>query len=242
MKILNLGCGSKTSPHRDVLNIDWSVLLRLRKSMLFRLFVPVLLNTERRKRFDSLADNILVHDLSRGIPFPDGSIDVVYHSHMVEHLDRDVVPKFLRDTYRVLKPGGIQRIVVPDLERLCLAYIANIADCDRDPGYSIEHDSYIAAILEQCVRKEAAGSGRQPSVQRFIENLVLGDARRRGETHQWMYDRVNLTTLLQDAGFKNPRVELCDTSRIDNWATYGLDVDVTGKEYNAGSLYIEAEK
>ena len=36
MKILNLGCGAKTSDSEDIVNIDWSILLRLRKNNLMR--------------------------------------------------------------------------------------------------------------------------------------------------------------------------------------------------------------
>ena len=48
----------------------------------------------------------------------------------------------------------------------------------------IQHDDYVGAIIEQCVRKEAAGTSKQKNVRRFIENIILGDARKRGETHQ----------------------------------------------------------
>ena len=37
----------------------------------------------------SLADQcVIAHDLRRGIPFADESFDVVYHSHVLEHLSR----------------------------------------------------------------------------------------------------------------------------------------------------------
>ena len=54
----------------------------------------------------------MVHDLSKGIPFDDNSVDVVYHSHLLEHIDRKNVPTFLKEIRRVLKPRGIHRIVV----------------------------------------------------------------------------------------------------------------------------------
>jgi hypothetical protein len=59
------------------------------------------------------------HDLSKGIPFESDSVDAVCHSHVLEHLDRPVAGAFLKETLRVLKPGGIYRIVVPDFEFLC---------------------------------------------------------------------------------------------------------------------------
>lgn len=43
MLFLNLGCGWKTSDHPGVVNIDWSVMLRIRTNPIYRLFVPLLL-------------------------------------------------------------------------------------------------------------------------------------------------------------------------------------------------------
>jgi hypothetical protein len=77
---------------------------------------------------------------------------------------------------------------------------------------------------------------------RVLERFLVGDARRRGETHQWMYDWANLTALLEGAGFSS--VEICDfeTSRIASWTAYGLDRGEAGREYKPGSLYVEAER
>lgn len=44
-----------------------------------------------------------------------GQFDVVYSSHSLEHLYPHEVSKALREFYRVLKPGGIVVIFVPDL-------------------------------------------------------------------------------------------------------------------------------
>jgi SAM-dependent methyltransferase len=202
--------------------------------------VPLFVRGERLERFRSLPDNILVHNLAKGIPFNTDSVDVVYHSHLLEHLDKDVAAKFLIEIKRVLKPGGIHRIVVPDFEKACRAYIAHIESCDKQPIESRNHDSYIALLLEQSVRKEAFGTSQQKSLRRFFENLILGDARRRGETHQWMYDRINLKALLIDLGYKEVRVQDYNTSLIPNWTEYGLDIDENGNQYKPESLYVEA--
>jgi SAM-dependent methyltransferase len=240
MNVLNLGCGTKVSSHPNVTNIDWSIYLRLRKNPVLRRITPLIVSGERRRRFLSLPDNILVHDLARGIPFPDQSIDAVYHSHTLEHLDRATAKRFLSEVLRVLKPGGIHRIVVPDLERYCRAYIEHIDGCDAGTAAAAEHDEYVAAFLEQCVRREATGTSQQPRVRRFVENIVLGDAVRQGDAHQWMYDRVNLAAILRDLGYRDIRLESYRTSRIPEWAAYGLDVNEDGAEYKPESLYFEA--
>ena len=104
MIILNLGCGTKTSSDPQVINIDWSIYFRIRGSPLARRLAPLLLDPQRLDRFYKLPSNIIAHDLSRGIPFADSSIDVVYHSHLLEHLDRQAASAFLTEVKRVLRP------------------------------------------------------------------------------------------------------------------------------------------
>ena len=242
VKILNLGCGTAASDHPDVVNIDWSVYLRVRRSAWGRALAPVLFRGERRARYDSLPGNVRVHDLSKGIPFPDGSVDVVYHSHLLEHLDREVAEAFLREVRRVLKAGGIHRIVVPDLEKICRAYLADVDACGERPEEGGRHDEQVAALLEQSVRRGAAGTSRQKPFRRWVEARVLEDARRRGETHQWMYDRINLGAKLRAAGHAEAQVRDWDDSAIPQWNELGLDGDGRGGPRKPGSLYMEARK
>ncbi len=105
-----------------------------------------------------------------------------------------------------------------------------------------DHDEYVGHLIEQCVRREAIGTSQQPPLRRFVENLLLGDARRRGETHQWMYDRVNLSVALDEAGFRDVAVKDYRTSAIPGWDDIALDERDDGEEYIPGSLYVEAVK
>jgi predicted SAM-dependent methyltransferase len=66
-------------------------------------------------------------DLSTGIPFPTSSVDAIFHEHMLEHLDLPTGFAFSRECLRVLKPGGILRIAVPDAGHLLGSY-AGTAD------------------------------------------------------------------------------------------------------------------
>jgi SAM-dependent methyltransferase len=242
MKVLNIGCGTKTSDDPDVVNLDWSMYLVIKSNPLLSRIAKVFLDTERRRRLDSLPDSIFVHDLRKGLPFPDNSIDAAYHSHFLEHLDRPIAGVFLREIRRVLRPGGIQRIVVPDMEKLCRDYVHHIDACGLQPAAVSCHDRYIGEIIEQMVRRESYGSSQKRPLRRWIERTLLGDARKRGETHQWMYDRFNLAHVLEQAGYSGVQVESYRSSRIAGWAAYGLDMHGDGLEYKPGSLYIEAVK
>lgn len=242
MLLLNLGCGSKTAPHKSVVNIDWSVSLRLKHNGLLRALAPLMLSDERLSRFRELPSNVLVHDLSKGIPFPDGSVDAVYHSHVLEHLDRSAAEVFLHENHRVLKSGGVIRTVVPDFERACRRYLEHLAQCATDEDEVERHEEFIGEVIEQSVRKEASGTSHQPRLRRFVENRLLGDARARGETHQWMYDKVSLRRLLHTVGFQDVSLESYNTSRVPEWGSYRLDVNDSGEEYKEESIYMEAEK
>jgi SAM-dependent methyltransferase len=182
------------------------------------------------------------HDLRKGIPFPDGSVDAVYHSHVLEHIDREHVPGFLAEVHRVLKPGGIHRVVVPDLERQAREYVASLDSSLADPDTAEQHEESVHTLIEQLVRREAYQTSQRPPARRRVENLLLGDARRRGETHQWMWDRVSLPLALERAGFREPRVMTNNESLIPEWRSYRLDEDADGNEYKTDSLYVEAVK
>lgn len=238
--ILNLGCGTRTSA--VCVNIDWSMPLRLHRSKIGQSLASLILTGPRLEQFRAISGPVVVHDLRRGIPAEDSTVDAVYHSHVFEHIDRQHVATFLREVRRVLKPGGIHRIVVPDLEQIASRYLKHLQECVDGKGSDAEHDSFVSVLVEQMVRREAYGTSQQPPVRRFFENALFGDARRRGETHQWMWDRVNLSEVLTAAGFHDVNVVDNITSSIPGWANIKLDVGAGGGEYKPGSLYIEAAR
>jgi SAM-dependent methyltransferase len=59
-------------------------------------------------------DREMAHDLIAPLPFADGVIAKVQAQDVLEHLPLDKVPAVLDEIYRVLKPGGIFRLSVPD--------------------------------------------------------------------------------------------------------------------------------
>lgn len=240
MIILNLGCGTKTSPL--CINIDWSIYLRLKRNPIGAAVAARVLRGERLEHFQSLGPNLVVHDLSRGIPADTNSADVVYHSHLLEHISRDQIPSFLAEIRRVLKPRGVHRVVIPDWERMCRDYLDDVQACNDDHEGRDRHETYIAAMIEQLVRTEAHGTIQQGPIQRRLENLFFGDARRRGEVHRWMYDRISLESILVKAGFVDVQVVDFKRSVIPNWDAIGLDRDKRGGEHKPGSMYVEALK
>jgi SAM-dependent methyltransferase len=240
MLVLNLGCGAKTSDLCD--NLDWSILIRIKKNPLLRFLASPFLRGDRRERLLGLSDKVILHDMRKGLPYADDSVDVVYHSHMLEHIDRPFVLGFQKEVFRVLRPGGIQRICLPDLEKAVRRYLESIEACEQNPALIPSHDARVAELLEQSVRKEAAGTNTQSGWRRRAEKAILGDARARGETHQWMYDRFNLRRIVEQAGFRDFRIKSWNVSDIPDWEKIGLELLAQGPEYKVDSLYVECRK
>lgn len=240
-RILNLGCGTRTCSRTE--NIDWSIYQRLKANPIGRTLAPRALTGIRRKQFLQMDDDVVVHDLRKGIPAADQSVDAVYHSHVLEHIDRDAVPAFFAEIRRVLRRGGLHRVVVPDLERYARDYVSSLEAGLVHGEARLCHDATVSAMILQMVRREAAGTSQQSKLQRRLENIVLGDARKRGETHMWMWDRVNLSVALEQAGFTDISVVDYQSSAIPGWQEIGLDLQEDGvTEYKPESLYVEARR
>lgn len=70
-----------------------------------------------------------VADLRAELPFPDGAVDYAVAIHVLPHIRLDALPAALARIRRVLRPGGVLRLALPDLERAIEAYRR------RDAGY-----------------------------------------------------------------------------------------------------------
>lgn len=129
---VNIGCGLSVEP--EWINVDGNIFILLRKSPKYfkRLFYSLssIKNYMDVNEFiQKLENNKFVHhDIMYGIPFSNESIDFIYTSHFLEHLYREDGIKFLSDSYRVLKTGGIIRICIPDLQYAISLYIKGEKD------------------------------------------------------------------------------------------------------------------
>ena len=62
-------------------------------------------------------------NVKHGLPFQDGSIDAIFAEHLLEHFTFDEGVALLAACHRVLRPGGVVRIGVPDLDRYVASYL-----------------------------------------------------------------------------------------------------------------------
>lgn len=162
---VNLGCGLAVTT--GWVNIDGSLnalvstLPKILHHFVYRLTGANRYYSER-EYCRLLQDHYFIHhDLSHGIPLVDGVADFIYSSHFLEHLFRKDGEKLLEESFRVLKPGGTIRIVVPDLAYALSLYSAgekqkmlldNFFVEDDDSYYARHKYMYDFAMLEDVLK------------------------------------------------------------------------------------------
>lgn len=124
---LNFGCGNRFSA--DWVNID----------------------------FHSESKFVQRVNLLNAFPFPDNHFDVVYSSHVLEHFDQNQGLFLISESFRVLKPGGIIRIVVPDLEGSCREYLRILSMDESAPDKQKLYTWIVIELLDQLVRSHRSG-------------------------------------------------------------------------------------
>ena len=128
MRLLNLGCGCRYHP--AWVNVD----------------------------VQPTGPGVILHDLRRILPYANGEFDAVYHSHILEHFPKRYAPMLLRECYRVLKVGGIIRVVVPDLEGIARLYLESLeGSLGGDEEALKRYDWILLEMLDQMVRNRPGG-------------------------------------------------------------------------------------
>jgi predicted SAM-dependent methyltransferase len=176
-KKLNLGCG--VSFYKDFLNINF-----------WENMPPGIIHNPNNTEGTTL----LNWDLRSGIPVADSSIEVVYHSHFLEHLDYKEGVSILEEIYRILAPGGIHRIIVPDLKKWVRAYL---------------DDSLLIREYRKSGVKPIEGLGF-PTPCSVLMGMV------HGHHHKFIWDYETLEHYLKKVGFRFVHETMYQQSVIGN--------------------------
>ena len=175
------GCG--LCAPKEWLNFDASIRVRLERIPGLRTLLQGTVGT-------LFPPNVRYGDIVHGLPVADGSARAVYCSHILEHLARDEVPLALNNTRRLLKKGGIFRLIVPDLKWRILHYIRLSENLEVGAADKLIESCHIGT-------REIAGG---------ILHLLRSIYGR--SQHIWMYDFLALEELLKEAGFVS--IRRCD--------------------------------
>lgn len=180
---LNIGCG--TSGIEGWVNIDNSPTIVLSRLPFGR----------RIFRTPDWPRGMRRADVRKRIPFPNSSVSCIYSSHTFEHFTYEESRAVARECFRVLRPGGILRIVVPDLGIMVRDYLAG----DADPMASHRF------------------------ISRLLLTASVRDIVHAGAHHKQMFDARSLAHMLQAAGFLAPECSTFGRSRIAEIAEIELE-------------------
>lgn len=164
------GCGFSVG--EGWLNFDASPTLRLERLP----FVGGLIT----KNSQPFPRQVQYGDIVGGLPLKPDSCAGVYCSHILEHLSREDCLIALKNTRTTLMPGGVFRLVLPDLEYFAKRYIASGG---KDAAHMFMHDSGL-------------GQAKRPRGVTGLLTSFLGNSE-----HRWMWDYESMSEAPHQAGY-----------------------------------------
>ena len=163
-----------------------------------------------------------VHNLRKGLPFADDSVDFIYFGQAIEHLNPLVeVPPFLKECYRVLRPGGLVRLSTPDLDIILASYLSG--------------DMMEFAIEQPQPYRDAKSKALRLAYLMF-GSLGPDSTNEHYEGHHLTYNKDSMREVLEAAGFVNVAFFAPGESQSPVFAEECQDTGITH------SLFAEAQK
>jgi SAM-dependent methyltransferase len=166
---LNLACGDHFIVSSNWENVDWAPKSRDVKQI----------------------------DLLKELPYPEGTFDLVYTSHFLEHIPLNQSRIFLEECRRVLKADGVLRLALPDFENIAREYIHNI-----DNRNFLYAEFNIIEMIDQCVRTESGGElvnwyrgVDQPDLQEYLSARTGYVIKKSAALRQTRFSRLKHITL-----------------------------------------------
>ncbi len=189
---LHLGCGLTAPP--TWLNVDGSWGARLAKYPLIKKCLAAVGVVKKHQDEISWSRDIVIADLTKPLRFPTGRFTAVYASHTLEHLYLDQADALLRESFRVLKPGGVARFVVPDVFAILEEYYGR---------QNLEGIYYPAADKSRADRLNMRLLMHPWNAPRGNFLWRAYNAAMNFHDHKWMYDTDSLADHMRAAGFVN---------------------------------------
>jgi predicted SAM-dependent methyltransferase len=171
------------------------------------------LNTDIDMRTEEAAEQAYL-DATKPFPLPDRSFRYVYSEHVIEHVPFAEGLGMLRETFRVLEPGGRVRIATPDLNQFL-----NL--------FKTEQTSEMKQYIQDKLKWHEWP--KTPDDECFILNMQLRDW-----GHQFIYTPKMMKAVLEHVGFRNVTQQA--VSKSDDPVLVGLEGRVHWREANA-NLY-----
>ncbi len=182
--LLHLGCGSIHG--KNWVNVDGSLNVILdNRPWLKWLLRPILPASAKNNSFVGA----VYMDLRGTWKVADACVDAIYSSHFFEHLDFEAAQHVLKESFRVLKPGGVIRFVLPSLESEVKAYLKR-----KKEGNALAASRFAQDVL--VFPERVTG----PWWYRLLKSMYDKN------THKWFYDNDSLAHYLAECGFETAEV------------------------------------
>lgn len=215
---LNIGCGEIRPIGWD--NLDSSLNANLQRLPFLGKYVTRIFRTVK---YDS--SNVKYMNVNNRWPYKDNSVDIVYASHLFEHLNLKTANYFLTEAYRVLKKGGVIRIVVPDLYQIAKKYVNDYEKCEDIKDTT----NYIMWAINM----HREGQYGNPNLIKRIIYEIQGYPHQ----HKYMYDVNSLSLKMITNNFTQLSIQSYGKSDYIN------DINLLeGKSESYLSVYLDAKK
>ncbi|MCL2338629.1 MAG: methyltransferase domain-containing protein [Proteobacteria bacterium] len=137
-------------------------------------------------------------DVLRGIPIESDTVAFIYHEHLLEHFTPEQSRAFLSECMRVLKPGGVMRIAVPDVMEI----IRMCTNPDVFAEFKWIRDKY-----------------------KYGDLTPIGalNANFRWWGHQWLYDWEELLRRFSEIGIDESKITRCEFGKSTYPDLVGID-------------------
>jgi len=126
-------------------------------------------------------------DFRYPLKIDDDSVDGIFTEHVLEHLTYDQVERLIKECYRILKPGGIIRIIVPDVSIFIEKY------CLNDNDWFSQWEKYTFIESDDATRRN----------RRMISKMTAISFVTQEYGHMSCWDFETLGIFLRGANFKN---------------------------------------
>ena len=151
LKCLNIACGSSYIKQPNWVNLDYRISEGVKKA-----------------------------NLLKKLPFKDLEFDAIYCSHFVEHIPLRKIDSFFQECFRVLRPDGVLRIVMPNYVFLCKEFIINFENKDFEKADFIK-----ILTLDQLIRTYRGGylkeylvnihNSENQDLKKYIQEIIGED-------------------------------------------------------------------
>jgi len=170
------------------------------------------------------------------LPYENDSVDNIYCSHVIEHLESKHAERFFQESFRVLKKGGCLRIACPDSEFLYNMMLSNSEFFCWHPMYEQNGDNTKCFIIEVAAHRQNLGE--------MPYSILMPTLREGGrynadnpQPHINNWDFARVKEIGSKAGFQNIYKSKCRGSVSKSMQ--GFDMDRTISEM---SLYVDLVK